>query len=197
MQLVYVSGRYSGEIDKNIADARKIAIELWERGFSVICPHLNTQNFEKDCSVSYETYIEGDLLMVERCDAVVMLPGWEQSVGACVERSHAISLGIEVVEYPHLPKDGHVSILPQAEKIVNGARRDDYGTPLDNHSRTARFWTLYTEHRFTAEDVCMLNILQKIARGMNKITRDTLVDISGYAENINLILSQRKAEEDG
>jgi hypothetical protein len=39
------------------------------------------------------------------------------------------------------------------------------------------------------EDVCLLNILQKIARmaTTGKVTRDGLVDIAGYAGNVELI----------
>jgi hypothetical protein len=83
------------------------------------------------------------------------------------------------------------SILAEAAKVVNGPRRSYYGTPLVNHSRTAAFWTAYLGIPITAEQVCILNILQKCARSMNTMTRDTLVDIAGYAENIHLIEAAR------
>ena len=90
------------------------------------------------------------------------------------------------------------NILKEAEKIVSGARRKDYGTPLQNHSCTAELFTSYLKRRgilkgeITAEDVCFLNILQKISRAANKITPDTLLDIPGYTRNIELILEARK-----
>lgn len=85
------------------------------------------------------------------------------------------------------------SILEEAAAIVSGPRRADYGTPLDNHSRTAALWNAYlatapgeVPRALDARDVCMLNILQKISRDRFYPKRDNLVDIAGYAENANL-----------
>jgi hypothetical protein len=101
--LVYVSGKYTGEIDANITAARKVAIELWNTGHAVICPHLNTAHFEIDCAAHYDQYIAGDLNMISRCDALVMVPGWEDSKGANIEKEYAESLKIPVWLYPDLP----------------------------------------------------------------------------------------------
>ena len=108
MKLVYVSGPYSPRafqtIDDNIEIARRIAIQLWEAGHAVICPHLNTAHMEIDCSCTWEDYIKGDRLMIERCDAVVMVPGWEQSKGSVIEKVHAEAYNIPVYIYPALPE---------------------------------------------------------------------------------------------
>ena len=85
----------------------------------------------------------------------------------------------------HFDPDG--SILASAHKAVHGARMEDYGHPKDNHQRTADLWSTYLGCTVTAEQVCFLNILQKISRSINKPTRDTLVDIAGYAANIEMI----------
>lgn len=98
--IIYISGKYTDDtqekIDANIALARKHAIRLWEAGYTVICPHLNTANFEKDCSIKWEDYIRGDLQIVSRCDAVVMLCNMNNSQGALMERTVAIEKGIPV-----------------------------------------------------------------------------------------------------
>jgi hypothetical protein len=98
--IIYISGKYSDDtqekIDVNIALARKHAIKLWEAGYTVICPHLNTANFEKDCSIKWEDYIKGDLEIVSRCDAVVMLHNMNDSQGALMERTVALEKGIPV-----------------------------------------------------------------------------------------------------
>jgi hypothetical protein len=85
-----------------------------------------------------------------------------------------------------------MTILDEAAEIVHGARNEDYGTPLDNHSRTAAFWSTYLGIPITAEQVCVLNILQKISRSMNLLTHDTMVDIAGYAANIWMIQEARR-----
>jgi hypothetical protein len=84
-----------------------------------------------------------------------------------------------------------IDILSEAARVVDGNRRNDYGTPLENHKRTAQLWSAYLGRVLLPEDVCMLNILQKISRGMNTITHDTLVDIAGYARNIQIIKQEK------
>lgn len=101
--IIYISGKYSGKISQNIADARKVAIKLWEAGHVVICPHLNTQHFEKDCKLEYRQYIDGDLKILARCDAIVMLSGWKDSRGAVHEHQYALDHDIPIYYYPHSP----------------------------------------------------------------------------------------------
>lgn len=106
--IVYISGPYSptptSSIENHIATARRVAIEMWEGGYTTICPHLNTAHFEKDCKCDYDAYILGDLEILARCDAVVLLPGWRESVGAQEEASFAHEHGIPVYEHPVLPE---------------------------------------------------------------------------------------------
>ena len=85
------------------------------------------------------------------------------------------------------------SILEEDQKIIHGDRRDDYGHPLDNHGLTAALWAAYLGCDITPEDVCFMNELQKISRAKTGgiITRDTLVDIAGYAANIEMIQDER------
>ncbi len=98
--LLYVSGRITPvkntTIDENIQAARIVAIALWEAGHAVICPHLNTAYFNEDCKVGFDDYIKGDLIMLARCDGIVMLKGWEDSRGAVIEHEYALGLGIPV-----------------------------------------------------------------------------------------------------
>jgi hypothetical protein len=94
MHIVYLSGKYSDStreaIDENIQKARRVAIQLWEAGFAVICPHLNTAHFGDDCKCNHEDYIKGDLAPLRRSDIVVMLDNWFDSVGAKMERKEAM-----------------------------------------------------------------------------------------------------------
>ena len=105
--LLYVAGPYRAKhnrtVDDHIATARAIAIELWEAGHAVICPHLNTAHMEHDCSVSDDAYLAGDLVMLARCDGIVMTPLWEESEGARAEQAYASELGMPIWVYPNLP----------------------------------------------------------------------------------------------
>ncbi len=95
------------------------------------------------------------------------------------------------------PKDStkvesSTSVLREALAVVYGDRQQSYGTPAENHERTAELWTAYIRShgapswKFSARDVCMFNILQKISRDHHAPKRDNLVDIAGYAENAHL-----------
>lgn len=101
-KLVYVAGPYMGkthsaqsynEIEENIRVAEKAAIRLWDAGFGVFCPHLNTRHFEVKSEAPREAYIEADLKLLEPCDIILMLPSWETSRGALEERLAAINSG--------------------------------------------------------------------------------------------------------
>ena len=104
--VIYLSGPYhngGGTVDENIAQARKAAIEYWERGFAVICPHLNTAHFENDCRCVWEDFIAGDFEIIRRLrveqDKMVMLPGWSTSKGAMAEHEEARRIGLKVEYY--------------------------------------------------------------------------------------------------
>lgn len=79
------------------------------------------------------------------------------------------------------------TVLAEAARVVDGPRRDDYGTPSENHGRTAAMWSAYLGVPITARQVCMLNILQKISRDAHAAKRDNLVDIAGYVRNAELV----------
>lgn len=91
-KLIYVAGPYSGPtpdyakcygiISENISIARLYGKKIWEMGAVAIVPHLNTAHFELDCDVPLNRYYSGDLVIISRCDAIFMMPGWENSVGS-------------------------------------------------------------------------------------------------------------------
>lgn len=103
--LVYLAGLYSvGDVDENIEKARKVAAQLWDEGVYVICPHANTGRFENLCQrATYEDFMAGDFDMIRRCDAIVMLEGWENSKGANREHSLALLLRMPVYYWPNYP----------------------------------------------------------------------------------------------
>lgn len=104
-----------------------------------------------------------------------------------------IQAGIDVYKSPN-------SILMEAESIINGERRKDYGPVTESFQQLADFWTTYIERhvrkriessdlgevlpgfvKLTPQDVANLMILMKVSRAQNGFHRDSYVDIAGYA----------------
>jgi hypothetical protein len=99
MKIVFISGKYRGkdyqEIEANIQLAKQAAIELWKQGYAVICPHLNTAHFDGFCPD--EVWLEGDIEIMKRCDAVYFLNNWGQSQGSIKEHKIATDMGLELI----------------------------------------------------------------------------------------------------
>jgi len=99
MKVIYVSGKYradtTSEIHANIQHAKSVARALWKKGYAVICPHANTA-FMDGPDMGHDIFILGDLELVNRSDAMIMLTGWEQSEGAQMEYSRAAELGMPI-----------------------------------------------------------------------------------------------------
>jgi hypothetical protein len=69
----------------------------------------------------------------------------------------------------------------EAERIVNGARSKQYGSPERNFDKIASLWGAYLGRNLDAADVARMMVLFKIARDLGpKPVRDNLVDAHGY-----------------
>lgn len=100
-QVVYVAGPYRDErgewwVRENIRRAEAAALVVWRMGGVAICPHKNTAGFGGALGEGEEVWIEGDLELVRRCDALWAIEGWEGSVGARREVEEAREWGVEV-----------------------------------------------------------------------------------------------------
>jgi len=100
MKVIYIAGPFRAEnawrVEQNIRAAEETALDLWNCGYAVICPHANTRYF--DGAIDANMFLEGDLEILSRCDALFMLPKWETSVGATEERRFAVSRNIPVFD---------------------------------------------------------------------------------------------------
>jgi nucleoside 2-deoxyribosyltransferase len=94
-KLAYLAGPYRGgtqdDIDRNIQIAREFAEALENKGYNVIVPHTLYWGTMDD-----EKIIKKCLTLVERCDLVVLLPGWNTSSGTRKEVARALTKQIPV-----------------------------------------------------------------------------------------------------
>ena len=91
--LVYISGKITG--NENYKDDFRKA-ELWLKltDDTPINPAKLNEVLPK---ITYSQLMAIDYKLIELCDAIFMLDGWQKSKGACAELSYAKSLGKKVL----------------------------------------------------------------------------------------------------
>ena len=99
MKVIYIAGPYRsphGEwgVVENIRKAEAAALFVWQYGGAALCPHKNTALFGGAPGCSDDVWLAGDIEMLLRCDAVWMIDGWRDSIGARRERDVARENGI-------------------------------------------------------------------------------------------------------
>ena len=98
MKLIYIAGKYRAktewEVKQNIDKAEAVALKYWKAGYAVFCPHKNSAFMGGSCPD--ETWLEGGLEILSRCDGIVMMEGWQDSKGSAEEREFAFRNGVHV-----------------------------------------------------------------------------------------------------
>lgn len=94
--VAYISGKYRAPtihgIHANIEAARWVAVDAWLAGMTALCPHMNSAYMD---GIAPDTaFLDGDLELLRRCDLLILVPGWETSEGAKIERQEAVRRGI-------------------------------------------------------------------------------------------------------
>lgn len=94
---VYISGPISGyDYEERRRTFARWAAALWETGFEPVNPMEN--GVPEDAPG--EAHMRADLKMLLKCDSIMMLRGWERSLGARVEHEVALSCGLHVLKEP-------------------------------------------------------------------------------------------------
>lgn len=94
MKLIYIAGAYTGktkeERNLNIEHARAVGREVARLGYFPVIPHCNTAFYDDTApDILPEFWLEGDIILMKRCDAVLFMLGWKRSPGALNEYKEA------------------------------------------------------------------------------------------------------------
>lgn len=100
MKVIYIAGPFRGlnswDMEQNIRRAEELALAVWLAGAAALCPHANTRFFQN--AAPDQLWLDGDLEMLKRCDAVILTRDWRRSKGAMVERDVALRSRIPVFD---------------------------------------------------------------------------------------------------
>jgi len=106
MKVIYVAGPYRAkteyQVQENIRQAESCALDIWDAGAAAICPHKNTSGFGGYHNLPDDIWLNGDLEIIKRCDALVVLPNYEKSEGTLQEIKLAESINLPVFYYNYL-----------------------------------------------------------------------------------------------
>jgi len=94
---LYVSGPMTGYEDFNFPAFDEAAETLRALSFEVRTPAENLNGQPKVEGWNWSTFIRKDIANLLWVDAVVVLPGWEYSKGACMEIRIALAIDIPIL----------------------------------------------------------------------------------------------------
>lgn len=84
MKVIYIAGPYRADtvwgVTCNIHRARELGAEVAKLGHMPLVPHANTAYY--DFVMPDQFWLDGDIAIMLRCDAVLTTPDWERSAGA-------------------------------------------------------------------------------------------------------------------
>lgn len=129
----------------------------------------------KEIKVTLEGETEDKQLLVRKTTLNMNKPA---TVNLCLRQAVTDLLTDEIRVYKG--ETAGISILTEAEQIINGPRRDAYGPVEESFERIALTWSGILGHPITAQQVALMMIGLKVCREANSHHRDNLVDIVGY-----------------
>lgn len=94
---VYLSGPMTGLPEHNHPAFEAAAERLRSQGVQVISPHEITP--PRVGPWTWEAHMRADLAALLTADVIVLLPGWETSRGAQLEKTVAEAIGLSVVYF--------------------------------------------------------------------------------------------------
>lgn len=94
MARIYISGPITGVEDFGFY-FEQAERELQEKGHEVINPTKVELLLPKG---TYEEYMKIDMFLLDMCDTIYMLKGWEKSCGANREYGYALAKGCEILQ---------------------------------------------------------------------------------------------------
>lgn len=114
-KVIYLSGPMTGYPESNYPEFNRVTATLRGAGHRVYSPSEYGYDGPESTFPIREAFAEYCRFICLEADTIVMLPGWEQSSGACVENALAKRVGIRIEVWSSHPKS-----LDEASKPDRG-----------------------------------------------------------------------------
>lgn len=131
--VVYLAGPMRGLPDGNRPEFYRVAKILEDAGLTVVNP-ATIEEWAPE-SWNYNQRLRAALRMLLECDSLVLLPGWEDSFGACEEKEVANAIDMGVYKWTEIERSLRVvetPFEPETMDSVSGVdTRAEIGTTAD------------------------------------------------------------------
>jgi hypothetical protein len=107
----YIAGPMTGIEDLNFPAFRRAALRLRTAGYYVVSP----AELNPDPAMRWEDAMRADIPELCGCDVIALLPGWENSRGARIEKLIADALKLRVIVLNGAQASGQVMHVPEHE----------------------------------------------------------------------------------
>ena len=98
---VYISGPMTAKdgytVEENTAAGVRAFLDCLRQGIPAFSPHLCGAFPSAWLTVDWQTWLDYDFVVIDRCTHVLTLPRWEQSAGAQKEVAYARQAGIPII----------------------------------------------------------------------------------------------------
>lgn len=99
--LIYIAGPFAAptnyELQQNVARVEALGLQVAKLGALPVMPHCMNRNFFGQLTEDF--WLAGVMELLDRCDALVLTPGWQRSKGAVQENSRALDRGMPWLVY--------------------------------------------------------------------------------------------------
>lgn len=92
-KLIYIAGPITG-VERYWEPFEQAQDDLTELGYTALTPTWQPKG------LTYAQYMRICMAMIDICDAVVLLPGWDRSKGAMLESHYCATTGKPQIELP-------------------------------------------------------------------------------------------------
>lgn len=133
-------------------------------------------------------YIWKSIELMLKCDSIYFLDGWQNSEGAKLEYEIARQLNFnflnfnDMFETDFISSLNEVNIMEEAQHLINGPRKDQYGPPQKNLADIGKIWSIVLglDKDITATQVALMMAGLKIARESHCEKYDNRLDTIAY-----------------